>query len=99
MQVRSCITTGPFSSLYGIVSKFAIWQISVEGAGADDLDKPSGEAIALVKGITTEHGLGKFNKFMVYVAQVATSRREQFQWTHFVVLMGASTLTLEMPKR
>ena len=62
------------------------------------LDKPSGEAAALVKGITAEHGLGKFTKFMIRAAQVATSRRERLQWKHFVEVVGASTLMREMPK-
>jgi hypothetical protein len=73
-------------------------KFALRAQGADDLDKPSGEAIALVKGITSEHGVGKFTKFMIRAAQVATSRRQRFQGKHFLEVVGASTLMREMPK-
>ena len=88
--------------------KRGIWELQLENTPSSTdvaliyrhhkLGKPSGEAAALVKNITAEHGLGKFAKFMVRAAQVATSRREQFQWKHFAEVVGASALMREMPK-
>ena len=65
---------------------------------ASEVDPETGMVVAY-EDITAEHGLGKFTKFMIRAAQVATSRRERFQWKHFVEVVGASTLMREMPKR
>ena len=64
---------------------------------ASEVDPETGMVVAY-EDITAEHGLGKFTKFMIRAAQVATSRRERFQWKHFVEVVGASTLMREMPK-
>ena len=61
---------------------------------ASEVDPETGMVVAY-EDITAEHGLGKFTKFMIRAAQVATSRRERFQWKHSV---GASTLMREMQK-
>ena len=64
---------------------------------ASEVDPETGMVVAY-EDITAEHGLGKFTKFMIRAAQVATSRQERFQWKHFVEVVGASTLMREMPK-
>jgi DNA transposition AAA+ family ATPase len=105
---RSQIERGEFAQSLKQLRKRGIWELQLENTPSSTdvaliyrhhkLGKPSGEAAALVKNITAEHGLGKFAKFMVRAAQVATSRREQFQWKHFAEVVGASALMREMPK-
>jgi DNA transposition AAA+ family ATPase len=105
---RNHIERGEFAQSLKQLRKRGIWELQLENTPSPTdialiyrhhkLGKPSGEAARLVKHVTTEHGMGKFTKFMVRATQVAASRRERFQWKHFEEVVGASALMREMPK-
>ena len=105
---RNQIERGEFAQSLKQLRKRGIWELQLENVPSPvdialiyrhhKLGKPSGEVARLVKHVTTEHGLGKFTKFMVRAAQVAASRRQRFQWKHFEEVVGASALMRELPK-